>query len=113
MEILFSVHHIGEKEKNFADLVKIGKRENVGSAGIKIARIAESKGDIYVNSSGKSSEWDTCAGALILWEAGGKITDMDGNDLIYNNENPKHSRGYVVSNGMRHEDIIKRLIKTL
>lgn len=112
MKIFVSRSHPGKKEIIFSEKARIDERIICGSAGVKICQITEGKGDIYINSSGKSSEWDTCAGALILREAGGKITDMDGNDLTYNNENPRHLRGYAASNGTRQDDIIKAL-KTL
>lgn len=111
MKIFLSRSHPGKKEIIFAEKFGIKNKIICGSAGVKICKIAEGLGDIYINSSDKSSEWDTCAGALILREAGGKITDMDGNDLVYNNENPRHLRGYVASNGTRHNDIIKALKK--
>lgn len=111
MVILTSKYHLGKLEEELAKLSDIKEKKQIGSAGIKISRIAEGKAHIYINSSDKSSEWDTCAGALIIKEAGGKITDLDGNDLIYNNENPRHLRGYVASNGTRHNDIIKALKK--
>lgn len=112
MVILTSKYHLGKLEEELANLSDIKEKKQIGSAGIKIARIAQGEAHIYINSSDKSSEWDTCAGELILCEAGGKITDMDGNDLNYNNENPRHLNGYVASNGTRHDDIIK-VLKTL
>lgn len=60
--------------------------------------IARGDAEIYVNTSDKTSEWDTCAPEIILTEAGGKITDMKGNKLIYNKENPKHLNGFIVVN---------------
>ncbi len=108
MTILVSRHHLMPDELKLIEKLKIGNKITRGSVA-KITVIAEGQAHIYINSSDKSSEWDTCAGALIIKEAGGKITDMDGNDLVYNNENPRHLRGYVVSNGTRHNDIIKAL----
>ena len=32
-------------------------------------------------------EWDTCAAQIILEEAGGSLTDDNGNKLIYNKQN--------------------------
>ncbi len=108
MSILVSCHHLMPKELQLIERVKIGNKITRGSVA-KIAVIAEGKAHIYINSSDKTSEWDTCAGALIIKEAGGEITDLDGNDLVYNNENPRHLRGYVVSNGTKHRDIIEAL----
>ncbi len=108
MKILLSRFHILEKEKAFIKKLGIGEQQTRGSVA-KISVIAEGKAHVYINSSDKTSEWDTCAGALILREAGGKITDMDGNELTYNSEDPRHLNGYVASNGTKHKDIIEAL----
>jgi myo-inositol-1(or 4)-monophosphatase len=42
------------------------------------------------------------AGALIVEEAGGKITDYRGNGL-----DPEESEGLVASNGSLHPDLIR------
>jgi 3'(2'), 5'-bisphosphate nucleotidase len=60
--------------------------------------IARGDAEIYVNTSDKTSEWDTCAPEIILTEAGGKITDMEGNELDYNKENSKHLNGFISIN---------------
>jgi myo-inositol-1(or 4)-monophosphatase len=40
-------------------------------------------------SRGPKHEWDVCAGALIVEEAGGRATDMFGRPLRYNQPFPK------------------------
>lgn len=109
MSIFISRNHTGEKELKLAKKLKLGDVKELGSCGIKIARIAGGSGEIYINSSDKSSQWDTCAGAIILQEAGGKITDMEGQELVYNVEETYHLKGHVVSNGLRHGEIVKAL----
>lgn len=109
MTILVSRNHLLKTEIDFFEKAGIGSKKTAGSAGLKMAKIAAGEAEIYINSSDKTSEWDTCAGVVVLQEAGGKITDMDGNDLTYNNKNPRHLRGYVASNGTRHKDIIQTL----
>ena len=52
------------------------------------------------------SEWDTAASNCILKEAGGKMTDMKGNEITYNNQDVKHQDGILVTNGNLHEKII-------
>lgn len=59
--------------------------ENMGSA-LKICIVAEGLGDIYPRL-GLTSEWDTASADIIIREAGGKIIQPDGNDVIYNKEN--------------------------
>ncbi len=103
--ILLSRNHLLDSEVEFCERAGIKNRLRAGSAGLKICRIAEGKAEIYVSFSHKVSEWDTCAGKVILEEAGGIITDMSGSDLTYNNSNPKHLNGFVASNRSLHEKI--------
>ncbi|HEX6587637.1 MAG TPA: 3'(2'),5'-bisphosphate nucleotidase CysQ [Longimicrobiales bacterium] len=54
-----------------------------GSTAYKMAGVASGAGDGYF-ASGPKSEWDVCAAGLIVEEAGGRATDLDGVDLRYN-----------------------------
>jgi 3'(2'), 5'-bisphosphate nucleotidase len=51
-------------------------------------------------------EWDTCASYCIISEAGGKMTDMLGNDMSYNNKIVNHQNGILVTNGLVHDKIV-------
>ena len=56
-------------------------------------------------------EWDTAASYCIISEAGGKMSDMLGNDISYNNENVFHQNGILVTNGLIHEKILEEYKK--
>ncbi|MDA3840512.1 MAG: 3'(2'),5'-bisphosphate nucleotidase CysQ [Patescibacteria group bacterium] len=84
---------------------------NHGSAGLKVGLIAEQKADLYISSIDKTGEWDICAGDIILREAGGKTTDMNGNDFIYNKKQYLNLDGFVASNGILHEKVIEEIKK--
>jgi 3'-phosphoadenosine 5'-phosphosulfate (PAPS) 3'-phosphatase len=43
--------------------------------------------------AGKLGEWDTCAPEILLIEAGGMVTDFNGNMLAYGNEDHKLKTG--------------------
>lgn len=58
------------------------KEEIVGSA-IKFCRIAEGKADLYP-CFGKTSEWDSAAGQVIVEQAGGHVVDLKWKELRYN-----------------------------
>ena len=66
-----------------------------GSTANKMARLAAGAGDVFV-SRGPKSEWDVCAGALIVHEAGGRVTDLGGHAIGYNRPDPA-VRGVVVA----------------
>lgn len=54
--------------------------------------------------------WDHAAGALVVEEAGGRVTDMLGNPLDFANATRMlNNRGVVVSNGDIHDTVIKAL----
>lgn len=56
--------------------------------------------------------WDHAAGALIVEEAGGRVTDMNGRDLDFASDYRMHdNRGVVVSDGLRHAAALEALAK--
>lgn len=58
----------------------------VGSTAWKLASVAMGRGS-YI-SRGPKSEWDVAAGVLIVEEAGGVVTDLDGNAVVLNRREP-------------------------
>jgi myo-inositol-1(or 4)-monophosphatase len=70
------------------DRVPSGWRvEPLGSTTWKMARIADGTGDLFL-SRGPKSEWDLCAAALLVEEAGGVVTDLAGGALHFNQRDP-------------------------
>ena len=49
----------------------------IGSLALRLARIAEGEADIAV-VGGNSHDWDLAAADLLVHEAGGALTDLDG-----------------------------------
>ena len=56
-------------------------------------------------------QWDTAASHCIISESGGKMTDITGNDLIYNTESVNHENGLLVTNGLMHEAVVSKISK--
>src|SRR5262249_24891457 len=46
------------------------------SAGIKLALVARSEADVYVNTYRAFHDWDICAGDILVTEAGGHVTGL-------------------------------------
>lgn len=61
---------------------------HMGSIELKLARVAGGEAAVTL-SRGPKWEWDVCAGALLVEEAGGVATDVFGNPLSYNQSFPK------------------------
>ena len=87
----------------------------VGSVGCKVATILEQKADIYISISGKSApkDWDMAAPELILTEAGGKFTHLDGQPLKYNQGDVNQWGCLIASNGHCHEALCDRIQQSL
>ena len=105
---LVSRHHLSGKEKKILDHLGITNTATVGST-LKVMEISSGRGDAYLTTTNKMSQWDTCASWCIISEAGGKMTDISGNDLIYNKEIVKHENGLLVTNGFIHDVVISKI----
>jgi myo-inositol-1(or 4)-monophosphatase len=85
-----------EIQKKFSMVASDYRR--FGSAVIELCNIASGKAEVYFEL--KLQPWDYAAAGLILEEAGGKITTIEGNKIQYNN-----STSIIASNGV--EDYLK------
>ena len=99
--------HLSEEEKKFFKTLGVSSFESRGSS-LKVAEICMGLADLYLTSSSKIKQWDTCASYCLVTEAGGRITDMRGNELFYNTEEVNHENGLLVTNGLVHDQIIKQ-----
>lgn len=93
----------------------LGVRNEVrrGSVGVKIGLIIERQCDLYVHLSPRTKQWDTCAPEVILREAGGRLTDLFGSPLGYNQLDVQNRNGIVATNGVAHERVISGLASLL
>lgn len=82
---------------------------NIGSVGLKLSLIALAERDLYVNPASKCKTWDTCAPEAILHAAGGRMTDLFGAPLRYDEPSMLRETGMVASNGRIHDQIIAKL----
>jgi myo-inositol-1(or 4)-monophosphatase len=81
--------------------------EPVGSTAYKLARVAAGAGDAFL-SRGPKSEWDICAGVLLVEEAGGRVTDLAAGEPRFNRADP-YVHGIVASNGALHQALLQRI----
>lgn len=57
--------------------------EPVGSVALKLALVAAARADLWISAAPKS-EWDVCAGDLIVREAGGTFLELSRGERRYN-----------------------------
>ena len=72
----------------------------LGSTAYKMVKVADGTGDAFV-SFGPKHEWDVCGAEVIVREAGGEVTGLDGLAFRYNQPHPSW-RGVAASNGRVH-----------
>jgi len=77
------------------------------SVGVKVGALVCGTADVYV-SEHPISHWDSCAPLVLLEEAGGVLTQLDGSPFSYAIDpvrGPRHPGPLVASNGPRHADL--------
>mgnify|MGYP003393393246 CR=1 FL=1 len=90
----------GEWER-FRDLLTI---KPLGSVAYKLAQVAQGKCDLTFSLVPKN-EWDICAGTLLVTEAGGQVTDLQGQPFRFNQPDPLRA-GLIATNGHLHTPIL-------
>jgi 3'(2'), 5'-bisphosphate nucleotidase len=86
--MVVSRHHGSELDSAQGECLVMG-------SSLKFCLIAEGAADVYPRN-GPTMEWDTAAAQCILEEAGGSVTDLEGNRMRYNKHVLRNS-GFVAS----------------
>ena len=117
MTIVTSKNHRNQKLKDLIEKINFKKTIVMGSIGCKIASIIRGESDIYIALSlpGKSApkDWDFAAPEAILRAAGGYITNVENDDLVYNRADLKHPGIIIASNNKRNHKRICSQIKEI
>lgn len=97
--IVASRSHRGEALEQVLQRINVRQGEaeiiSMGSS-FKLCLVAEGKADLYPRL-GPTSEWDTAAAHAVVNAAGGRVTDLSGNELEYNKKDILNP-WFVVSN---------------
>ena len=109
VRLVASKSHRGSSIDQVKSALGISNELNIGSVGLKLGTIALGERDLYVNPSSKTSSWDTCGPEALLVEAGGRVSDIEGLPLRYDDEKVGHRRGLLATNGRIHQAAIDRL----
>jgi len=102
------------------DAARIAEHLGVTAPGVRVDSqvkygvTARGEADAYLRLP-KSAEyveqiWDHAAGALVVTEAGGRVTDIDGNDLDFSRGyRLERNRGVIVTNGKLHDAVLEAI----
>jgi len=104
--IAASRSHDSAISQRIREALGVGAIVRAGGVGLKVAMICEGRAHLYIHAGPGTSQWDTCAPELILYEARGKMTDVANNPLEYNTANPQNLHGLIASNGVLHEHAV-------
>ena len=117
MTIVTSKNHRNEKLKDLIEKINFKKTIIMGSIGCKVASIIRGDSDIYIVLSlpGESApkDWDFAAPEAILKAAGGSITNIDNEDLVYGRTDLKHSGIIIASNDKENHKRICSQVKEI
>jgi myo-inositol-1(or 4)-monophosphatase len=81
----------------------------IGSLALRISRVAQGTLDAAF-VGGNSHDWDLAAADLLLREAGGKLTTLHGDALLYNRVEVKHEV-LVAAGSERHAELVAHLAR--
>ena len=104
---VISRHHLSESDKKFIKKLNLLEFNQKGSS-LKVLDICSGEAEVYLTTTNKIKQWDTCASHCLISESGGKITSMYGEDLQFNTELINHENGLLVTNGLIHNKIVKK-----
>ncbi|MBR1389248.1 MAG: inositol monophosphatase [Prevotella sp.] len=76
----------------------VGSIRAIGSAAMALCYVAAGRLDAYAERY--IGQWDYMAGSLIVMEAGGHVTDYDGNAYFMEGDN------VIATNGIVHQDMV-------
>ncbi len=85
-------------------ITKIGYIYSFGSAAASLGLVADGTLDLYLNHA---YPWDFAGGLIIVREAGGMVTDFEGQEPDWT----KERMNILASNGLVHEEILGALRK--
>jgi myo-inositol-1(or 4)-monophosphatase len=72
-----------------ASRVGVVVEPRVPSLALRLAYVADGRLDVAL-ASGRSHDWDLAAADLLVHEAGGRLTALDGKPIVYNAVEPRH-----------------------
>ncbi|MBI1371192.1 MAG: 3'(2'),5'-bisphosphate nucleotidase [Phycisphaera sp.] len=109
-----SGHSSHDDSARVAELLSITAEPVRMDSQAKYAAVARGQADIYLRLPTRADYvekiWDHAAGAAVVTEAGGKVTDLAGRPLTFTHGRTlSDNRGVIVTNGLLHDRVLAAL----
>ncbi len=113
-ESVESAHSSHSDSARIADKLAIVAEPARLDSQTKYAVVARGEAEAYLrlprDNKYKEKIWDHAGGVLVVLEAGGRVTDINGKDLDFTQGYTlKNNLGVIVSNGLVHDDLLKTI----
>lgn len=115
IESMETAHGNREQQRAIAQSLNFGQKTQQMDSQAKYGAIAKGQADLYLriplpqSQHKKENIWDHAPGAIIVSEAGGKVTDLDGKPFDLSSIKMENNRGILASNGIIHEQVLTQL----
>ncbi len=117
MVLVTSKNHRNETLRKLIKKIDFNKVLIMGSIGCKIASIVRGESDIYIclslPDSSSPKDWDFASPQAILKAAGGSITNLDNQELVYGSSGFKQGGIIVASNNVENHEKLCSDIKDI
>ncbi len=104
--------HLSNDESKFIKKLNLLEITKKGSS-LKVMDICSGKAELYFTTTSKIKQWDTCASNCLISESGGRMTDLLGNEIVYNTNDVNHKNGILATNGKVHKKVIDEYVRFL
>jgi len=112
--VVVSKSNSTKRLNSVVDQVSFGKVMRKGSLGVKVMEVVRQNADVYLHTElNLCKEWDLCAPQVILEEAGGHVTVLNGKSPVYNKPVIESMQGVVASNESCHDNVLEAVNKVL
>jgi 3'(2'), 5'-bisphosphate nucleotidase len=101
LRVVVSRSHLDPRTRQWIERKRVAKLRPEGSS-LKFCAVAEGEADVYPRL-GPTMEWDTAAGHAVLLAAGGRVTDPDGQPVLYGK--PDYRNGDFVAWGLADQTV--------
>lgn len=116
-ESVESGHSAHDRSAVIASLLGVTKPGVRLDSQAKYAVVSRGEADVYLRlptrADYREKIWDHAGGVLVVEEAGGRVTDIDGKPLDFTHGRELvANRGVLVTNGKLHDDVLRAIRET-